>query len=79
MYDYADKSVRGTTPYTAPKVIIYEDKKFLYDSVGRVKAIVDNEIQYEKQVKDNKLKLITVVAVMIAVTLVCTILNWLFS
>lgn len=73
MYDYSDRAKRGTTPYIPPKFIIYENKKFVYDDIGEVRAITDIETEYSKSVRNTKKKLVVFVLIMLLITwLICT-------
>lgn len=73
MYDYSDGSKRGTTPYIAPHFIIHENKKFVYDDVGNIRAITDIETEYSKNVRNTKKKLVIFVLIMLLISwLICT-------
>lgn len=78
MYDYSKNHSKRNTPYTAPTVVVYENKKFKYDEVGKIKAIVDIETETQKDERLLKKKLLKIflIAYLIAVFIDLFIRFW---
>lgn len=78
MYDYSKNNTKGTTPYTAPRFVIYENKVIKYDETGRIRAIVDAETKTQKEEKCLKKRLFKFFTVAFAVCLVLEIVKCTF-
>lgn len=75
MFNYGTGSNKGTTPYTAPRFVIYENKTIKYDETGNIRAIVDIETEDIKANKQLKKKLIKIFFISLAVCIVLEILR----
>lgn len=78
MHNDSHEANRGTTPYTAPSFIIYENKKFKYDEIGEIKAIVDIVTTEQKSFNQQKKRLVKYFSIALAVCIVVDIIRVVF-
>lgn len=75
MYSNFNGDGKGITPYTAPALVIYENKKFKYDEIGNIKAIVDIETTEQKQTKFFVKKLVKTFVVLFVIFIAIDIIR----